>query len=129
MAWRWDEESRKQENCWWVTGKEAVFWLTVFGRRWSGALRNVDWGGRRGEHLRCCLEIPRTAWTAVGLMWIRCRLACSKEACMKAQVTTAPHTASPLFIGLLDMFANPQRLSPFPVLALASFGTTLFLIS
>lgn len=43
LAWQWHEESRKQDNFWWVTGKEFVFWLTTSGRGWGGNVRNVGW--------------------------------------------------------------------------------------
>lgn len=61
---------RRQENggAWWVTGKEFTnnIWKKV-----GGPLRHSARGGRRGQCLLCCLEIPRIAWPAICLPWIR----------------------------------------------------------
>lgn len=69
---------RHQENgrAWWVTGKE---FMNNIWKRVGGALRRGDRGGRRGQCLHCCLEIPRIAWPAICLPWIRGGLADSRE--------------------------------------------------
>lgn len=125
LGWRWDEESRKQENRWWVTGR-VCFLVNGVWKRVGCTLRNGGGGGRRGQHLYCGLAIPRMAWTAICLTWILQQGGeCKGPGNHRAPL---PHRPS---VSRTPGHLQIHRDSPFQVLGrtLAPFGTTLFPIS
>lgn len=92
----------------------------------------MDGAGKRELGCRSRLRIPRRAWPAICFACITGRLASSREAGTKAQVTALPSTmppASPLFIGRTPgHFGKSTETQPFQGLGrvVASSSPTFF---